>query len=233
MWIPSQASKKPWVKIKGKNLQERTGYSKRIGKLALNQLREAPYVVSTRGRGKYGDLGANIFLLINPTSKDPWIETGGSMFASKIAYFTVPRCWVQSNTQIYRWSLSHCTSSETVVYTSICYLASKQNSNRLKDKGLIRLISGLGSEAFDKAIDGLEDKGLILGLELCDPFTGLPVAEETEQLDPHNWYTVDGKQANFNFPLSPQFMDKLFQSLGIEYRIRGDDYFIACVYHQP
>src|SRR6266851_3959508 len=151
----------------------------------------------------------------------------------------MPRCIVQRDTQDEMWSLSKFTSPEIATYTSACWLADWNHNNTFIPDDLQQITGLVTKAAYDKAMDGLESRGLIMigvgDVTLCDPYTGLeilPIDDEMENLQ-NQHTTINGviHPTVFNFEKTPEFMEKLGTVLGIEFTKSGKNYKTLCLYH--
>jgi len=209
------------AKIGKASLAERTGYSVDTVKTALRELRTARFISSTQTLRKYKEFSTNAYTV------------------AVAQYFTMPRCIVQRDTQDEMWSLSKFTSPEIATYTSACWLADWNHNNTFIPDDLQQITGLVTKAAYDKAMDGLESRGLIMigvgDVTLCDPYTGLeilPIDDEMENLQ-NQHTTINGviHPTVFNFEKTPEFMEKLGTVLGIEFTKSGKNYKTLCLYH--
>jgi DNA-binding MarR family transcriptional regulator/5S rRNA maturation endonuclease (ribonuclease M5) len=192
-------------KIGQERLIERTGCSRRTISRAIKSLCESGYIetIPDRKGSKINGSGVASYILLRPDTGLPLTKStqGSVLFANKLAYFTLPICFVTKSEQ--HWSLANITSSETMLYFSALYLANHARSNEFDSTSLrLRKLSGLSYSTYLKAMEGLRDTGLIqvfgqkeLRIAICDPYTGeaLHTPNGTDEDDPANYYETNAK----------------------------------------
>ena len=151
----------------------------------------------------------NEYILCHPDDGEPLLAAR-NVYLRRVPYFTVPSCVVKEHT--FNWSLAKLTGSELRLYISVLSLANCHHNNEFKTTASeLRKLSGLAPATLKKALDALEERGLVYvtGLKdytvnLCDPYTGEPLHEQTgvDEDDPANDYVTGGdgrtKRLNLN-----------------------------------
>jgi 5S rRNA maturation endonuclease (ribonuclease M5) len=192
------------VKIAQKRLEEKSGFSKNAITAAMKELEDKKFLrrVSDQRRMR-GEFGANVYLICNPADAEPLVSNCKNfLYGNRVRYIRLPKCVVAESSP--PWSLAKMTGSEVRLYVTLCWLANKHGANQYHaTAAALRSLAAFCTDAtFCKALDGLQDKGLIwtassqdtkeLGVTLCDPYTGEPLHQQTEdaQDDPANYFVT-------------------------------------------
>lgn len=198
------------IKIKQRNIAERTGLSKNVITRATQELEDRNFIKCEGQRKKYGEFGVNKYLLCNPTTGEPFETRPGFnlLYGHSVPYFDVPVCVVRESAE--NWSIAILSSSALKVYVSLSFLTNRLGSNKVQTSTSdLRTLSNLSTATLRKALRELETRGLIWTngtkneFTLCDPYTGEPVHEFTgNQRDDPARYSLSeargGKRANLN-----------------------------------
>jgi DNA-binding MarR family transcriptional regulator len=233
------------VKVGHEKLMERTGYSTNVITKAIKGLQNRKFIEVARHHKKYGEFGANEYILCHPEAGMPLTAKRDVVYGNGLPYFTFPECVVKEHTA--NWSLSNMSASELRLYVCILYLANRHRSNEFTATSAeLRKLSGLAPATFRKALDELECRGLAwvtasskpYRISLCDPYTGQPLHEQTgvDEDDPANYFTIgekgQSKRLNLNSGDREQ-VEKLIRScLSEEPVMQGNgDLRIRCPFH--
>ena len=220
------------AKVSQELLIKRTGYSRRAITDAISTLHHAGYIqpiLDRKGSRKNGS-GAAQYILQAQTG-DPLTVDGigkGKGWSNLLAangerFFTVPLDIITNPDQ--QWSLAKMTGSETALYFACCYQASLRRSSEFTmPRVKLRELTGLSLPTYKRAIDGLEERGLLwfsgvkdIRVQLCDPFEGAPLhaPDADEEDDAANDYAVGKRGISKRFVLnavSPQLVEELIRS---------------------
>ena len=147
------------VKVGQERLIERTGYSKNVITRAMKELQDNKVIEPVTHRKKYGEFGANEYILCNPETGIPLMAHRSVVYGNKLPYFTFPMCVVTEHRA--NWSLAKMTGSGLKLYVCILYLANRHSKNEFTTATAeLRKLSGLAPATFRKALDQLECRGL-------------------------------------------------------------------------
>jgi 5S rRNA maturation endonuclease (ribonuclease M5)/DNA-binding MarR family transcriptional regulator len=184
------------VKVGGKMLANRTGYSKNKISEAIRELERNQFIKCSSSRRKDGEFGATEFTICDSRSGEPLLRQSKTslLYGNGVPYFTVPACFVADT--FAHWSLARLSASEVLLYVSLLWLANKKRGGNFEvDNKQLREMSGLSRPTYTKTLEGLQVKGLIYadefpGVSLCDPYTGEPLHEMTAnpEDDPANYF---------------------------------------------
>ncbi|MGA9797438.1 MAG: CHC2 zinc finger domain-containing protein [Terriglobales bacterium] len=192
--------------ISQKEFSERTGYGRNSLTAGAKELVAKGWLEplpEKRARPKRGELCIHKYFLLDPETGERLPPVTGKPLVH--VYFTVPACLVRKPEM--RWSLAALSPPEATLYVTLLFRANVQWSNTFRnDAKLLRKMSRLGrgtAGPFAKAMDSLQDKGLIVAddneISLCDPLTGEPVvASYNPANDPAHYFKSDGRRIVFN-----------------------------------
>lgn len=250
----------PTKRPSGTSLTERTGLSRRDVSRAITKVKKKGFIdtisnLRREERSKRGRLLCQGYLLLDAiwgnvlkSGEEPSV-----LYSNHVPYFTFPQCLVLESSK--RWSLAEMTGPEIRLYLTVLWLANKHRKNGFEISSRdMRRHSSLSRPAFLKAINGLEERGLIwvdsesqsenntLSIEICDPFTGrpLPMGYGIDQNNPQNYTANDGisksKRLDMNVDLNKPDSVELFIRDGIGYKgpvlNQGNgDITIQCPFH--
>ncbi len=209
----------------GASLGERTGLNRRDISRAITELDHLHYVqrienLDREERSKKGHLLCNGYVLSNPATGRALRACPESnvLYGNGLRYFTFPKVLFTQPDK--HWSLANLSSSEVKAYMAVCFMAGKRRQNAFScNLGELADCSNLGEQTLNRALANLVDeRGLIytddvssdaglvkrsnkVTIELCDPFTGipLPVVEDDEE-NPQNYLVGGTRRADLNFP---------------------------------
>lgn len=209
------------VRVGQEKLIQRTGYSRNIITKAVEQLENARFVATIPHRKKRKEFGANEYILRRPDNGDALLPERSLMVGNGLGYFTFPACVIKEHEA--HWSLANMTASELSVYASVLWLANRRLSNKIQIAAAdLRGVSRLSAPTFKKALDALQERGLLwvsdeqdLTIEICDPYTGEPLRSVADKDNAANYYAVtgDGREKRLNLNLGdPKQVEELIRS---------------------
>jgi 5S rRNA maturation endonuclease (ribonuclease M5) len=200
------------VKVRQTGLMERTGYTRQASVSdAVHSLQRAGLIHidwDRRGSTKRGAV-SSVYSLTRPDTGAVLTLTEGRVNVLGplgLPYFQIPTCVISSTE---RWALRKLTGSELKLYIALLWSGAIERSFEFERTNVqLYKQAGIGLGAFTKALDGLEDCGLIyasgnihgkeakmLSIHLCDPLTRQPLEapDGDDENDPQNYFTPDAK----------------------------------------
>jgi len=212
------------VKVGHEKLMQMTGYSTNIITRAVKELVKRQLIEVNENRKKRGEFGTNDYIFRRPDNGEPLRAEKDVMYGNRISYFTFPSCVIREVTA--HWSLAKLSASELKLYVAVLYLADRSRSNEFQATvAELRPLSDLSATTFQKAMDAIEERGLVLVMgtgkevtfHVCDPYTGWPLYEPdgADENDPANYYVQgekgQAKRLNLNTG-SPEKIEELIRS---------------------
>jgi len=232
------------VKVGQEKLTQRTGYSKNAITNAVKELKQRRFIELIAHRKKRQEFGTNEYIFCHPDSGEPLPAQRSLLYGNGLPYFTMPSCIIKEHQA--NWSLREMTGSEIKLYIGILYAANRQRANEFMITAAeLRKLCDLAQPTFKKALDGLENRGLIwfvsaenkLQLNLCDPYTAEPLHETgIDEDDPANYFVTaqDGrtKRLNLNLGDADQIEQLIRSCVPDEPVMQGNgDLMIRCPFH--
>jgi len=230
-----------------------TGLGRTQATQGIKEAIEHGYLSKEKTTKKYKEYGSNEYQICH--HEVPLLtERGRSLyFSNLIQYMTIPADFVRQRAA---WALCNLSGSEIALYFGLLWLSSVNRTNEFVVDDRLQQICRLSRRTFQKtlesprlsylfSIQGQSGElgrlgnalpgGKPLNVALLDPCTG----EKTHPMtnDPHdaaNYVVLDdhgiGRRLNFN-AYTPDQIEALLISCNLNYRQKGDDFVMNCVFH--